>query len=102
NNPLLNAEYFYGNFPEFISFPFELSANQKNRVESYLALKYGITLYNKSSYKNSRNVVFWNSKNNQLFPNFIFGIGKDDISGLNQLQSESVHEKDYLIASVGE
>lgn len=102
NNPLLNAEYFYGNFSEFISFPFELSANQKNRVESYLALKYGITLNNKSSYKNSKNIVFWNNKNNNIFPNFIFGIGRDDISGLNQLQSESVHDKDYLIASVEE
>jgi hypothetical protein len=102
NNPDLNADYFNGNFPEFISFPFELSANQKNRVESYLALKYGITLNKGESYKNSKNIVFWNKKNNGLFPHRIFGIGRDDISGLNQLQSESVHERDYLIASVEE
>ncbi|MFL9836771.1 T9SS type A sorting domain-containing protein [Flavobacterium sp. ST-75] len=93
---------FKGNFPEFISFPYELNANEKNRVESYLALKYGVTLDRAMSYKNARNTVFWNLTNNILFRYRTFGIGRDDISGLNQLQSESVHKKDYLIASVGE
>ncbi len=99
------VEYFNGNFPEFISFPFELTANQKNRVESYLALKYGITLTNQL-YKSSKNNVFWNhltednELSNQIFNSRVFGIGRDDISGLNQLQSESVHNKNYLIASV--
>lgn len=96
---------FNGNFPEFISFPFELTANQKNRVESYLALKYGITLQDQL-YKNSKNIIFWNrlteenELSNQIFTSRIFGIGRDDISNLNQLQSESVHNKNYLIASV--
>lgn len=97
-----NADYFSGNFPEFISFPFELTYNQKNRVESYLALKYGITLAPNTPYHNSRNVVFWNTANYSLFGARIFGIGRDDVSALNQLESESVHNRDYLIASVGE
>ena len=100
-NPQSTSQYFRGNFPEFISFPFELSSNQKNRVESYLALKYGITLDRNVSYKSARNIVFWKSSNNDLFKNRIFGIGFDKISNLNQLQSESVHYKDYLTASVG-
>src|SRR5690606_27559117 len=59
NNPDgIDAGYYYGNFPEFISFPFELTANQRNRVESYLALKYGITLERRQSYRNSKNIVF--------------------------------------------
>lgn len=101
NIPEVSAAYFAGNFPEFISFPFELTYNQRNRVESYLALKYGITLIQNGStnYRNSKNIVFWN-KDNAQFWNRIFGIGRDDISGLNQLQSESSHFKDYLIASV--
>lgn len=96
----IQADSFAGNFAEYISFPFELNYNQRNRVESYLALKYGITLERKGDYRNSRNVVFFNY-NNSLFWNRIFGIGKDRISGLNQLQSESSHYKNYLIASVG-
>lgn len=93
---------FKGNFPEFISFPYELNANEKNRVESYLALKYGVTLDRGMSYKNAKNTIFWNVVNNTLFRFRTFGIGRDDVSGLNQLQSESVHKKDYLIVSVGE
>lgn len=101
-NPEDDAGYFNGNFPEFISFPFELTYNQKNRVESYLALKYGITLKSTDSYKNSKNKVFWSDTNNEKFGNRIFGIGRDDISGLNQLQSESVHLKNFLVTSVKE
>ncbi|AXG74260.1 T9SS C-terminal target domain-containing protein [Flavobacterium arcticum] len=103
NIPAVLAEYFSGNFPEFISFPFELTYNQRNRVESYLALKYGVTLIQNgaTNYRDSKNIIFWN-KENTLFWNRIFGIGRDDISGLNQLQSESSHFKNYLIASVGE
>jgi hypothetical protein len=94
-------KYFSGNFPEYISFPFELTDNQKNRIESYLALKYGITLGG-THYRNSKNVIFWNKANNRLFRNRIFGIGRDDISGLNQLESESVHLQRFLIKSVKE
>lgn len=94
--------YFSGLFPELISYPFQLSYNERNRIESYLALKYGITLSPQTTYRNSKNLVFWYKKNNDLFPNRIFGIGKDSISSLNQLQAESAHLKKYLIASVGE
>lgn len=97
----VQGSFFKGSFPEFISFPYELTANEKNRVESYLALKYGITLGSIMSYKNSKNIVFWNTVNNGIFKRRIFGIGRDDISGLNQLISESTHRKDYLVASVG-
>ncbi len=101
-NSEAQAQYFDGIFPEFISYPYELTENQRRRVESYLALKYGVTLVSRSPYLNSKNTAFWRIENNNLFSNRIFGIGRDDISGLNQLQSESVHNSDYLIASVGE
>lgn len=92
--------YFYGNFPEFISFPKELSNNERNRIESYLALKYGLTLNKRTSYLSSKNIVFWNDSNNKLFPNRIFGFGKDNTSSLNQLQSESTHLKDHLVSAI--
>ena len=99
-DPATVGQYYSGNFPEFISFPFELTANQRNRVESYLALKYGITLNSSVPYRNAKNIAFWNQSNNTKFGSHIFGIGRDNISGLNQLQSESIHYKDRLIASV--
>lgn len=93
-------EPFDGNFPEFISFPRELSYNERNRVESYLALKYGLTLSELDSYISSRNIVFWNKGNNEIFNHRIFGFGRDDISGLNQLQSESTHLKEHLVSAI--
>lgn len=91
---------FWGRFPEFVSFTRELSSNEKNRVESYLALKYGLTLNKKSSYLSSKNIVFWDKSNNEKFPVEIFGFGKDNISSLNQLQSESTHLKKHLVAAI--
>ncbi|MEZ0006833.1 hypothetical protein ABH942_002210 [Flavobacterium sp. 28YEA47A] len=98
-NELTDALHYAGSFPEFISFPFELSANERSRVESYLALKYGLTLEMSKPYRNSKNLVYWSEKNLK-FSNRIFGIGRDDISALNQLQSESSHNKDYLVVAV--
>lgn len=97
---LEDSHSFRGLLPEFVVYNRELNDNERNRVESYLALKYGITLNSKRSYKNAENKIFWNQKNNKLFANNIFGMGRDDISGLNQLQSESVHKRDYLIMGV--
>ncbi|GAA0749733.1 T9SS type A sorting domain-containing protein [Gaetbulibacter jejuensis] len=94
--------YFNGSFPEFISFPREISDNERNRVESYLALKYGLTLNRNISYLSSKNIVFWDEANNHLFPERIFGFGRDAISGLNQLQSESTHLKDHLVSAIGD
>jgi len=93
---------FHGNFPEFVSYPRELTLNEKQRVESYLALKYGLTLNKQTSYLNSKNIVFWNEANNTLFKNRIFGFGRDDVSGLHQLQSESTHLKKHLISAIEE
>jgi len=94
-------EGFSGIFPEFISFARELSTNERQRVESYLALKYGVTLNSNLDYLNAQNKIFWRSRNNKIFADRHFGFGRDDISGLNQLQSESTHFKDHLVAAVG-
>jgi hypothetical protein len=97
---LEEQRFFEGRFPEFISFPRELSENERYRVESYLALKYGLTLDNSKDYLSSKNIVFWKKKNNEIFGNRIFGLAKDEISTLNQLQSESVHIEGYLASSI--
>src|SRR5699024_9591125 len=92
--------FFDGILPEFITFNRKLSKNEFHRIESYLALKYGITKWKADSYKDSENNSVWDTENNLLFSNNIYGIGRDDVSGLNQLQSESVHKKEYLITAV--
>ena len=100
NDATYDDNTFMGSFPESISFPRELSLNEKQRVESYLALKYGLTLASDMSYLNSKSLAFWDSSNNDIFNRRIFGVGRDNISGLNQLQSESTHLKEHLICAV--
>lgn len=102
-NQSMEGNSFVGNFPEFISYPRELSDNERQRIDSYLAIKYGITLNPKEkSYLSSQNLVVWSRDNVDKFPSRIFGLGKDAVSLLNQLQSESVHFPNHLIASFGE
>jgi hypothetical protein len=61
------------------------------KIHSYLAIKYGITL-KEGNYVNSDGIAVWdrNKIGYSAYNNNIFGIGRDDASGLNQVQSRSV------------
>ena len=71
---------------------------ERNRIQSYLAIKYGITLgVNGTSqdYVNSDGTVIWDTDNGtpseSVFNYDIAGIGRDDASDLYQKQSRSVN-----------
>jgi hypothetical protein len=87
-----NAANFSGQIPEVIMYRKALNDKEKWRVESYLALKYGITLQPEVNYYTSKNEIFWHKENNGFFKNRIFGIGRDSNSSLYQRQSKSVHQ----------
>ncbi len=78
---------FDGEVAEMILYPTSLSGAEKLKIESYLAVKYGITL-NTSSYVSSDGTVIWN---NSSFWHDVFGIAKDDDSGLEQASSNSIN-----------
>src|SRR5690606_18878629 len=66
---------------------------ERNRIQSYLAVKYGITLgVNGTSqdYVNSDGTVIWDA-DSENFNYDIAGIGRDDVSDLYQKQSRSVN-----------
>lgn len=93
------AASFYGSIPEFIycDSPGSFSATQRNRIESYLALKYGITLDQSTAinYVNSAGDIIFNTTTNASlggyleYNNDIAGIGRDDDSEFIQLSSQS-------------
>lgn len=87
-----NVANFSGQIPEVIVYRKALNDKEKWRVESYLALKYGITLQPEVNYYTSKNEIFWHKENNVFFKNRIFGIGRDSNSSLYQRQSKSVHQ----------
>lgn len=69
----------------------------RNRIQSYLAIKYGITLDPDSNgtqkdYVNSDGTVIWDQSANVGYNHDIGGIGRDDVSELNQKQSSSIND----------
>ena len=79
---------------EMIVYSAQLSAADINKVESYLAVKYGITLDNGAGgaagdYTASGGTILWDASANTTYHNDVTGIGRDDNSGLDQQKSTS-------------
>lgn len=70
------------------------------RIETYLGLKYGITL--QRNYVNSGGQTIWNRKEDKLYSNNIAGIGRDDQLALYQKQGTSSSATDQLIIGVNQ
>ena len=78
---------------EIINFSDSLSIIDKQKIESYLAIKYGITLSNWDiDYLDSLWNTVYDSTLNTNFNNDIFAIARDDISWLWQVESKSVND----------
>ncbi|WP_158563336.1 Calx-beta domain-containing protein [Chitinophaga silvatica] len=84
-----STSYLKGNVPELILYKdiSTLTSTDQQKIESYLALKYGVTL-NASDYLASDGSKFWTY--NATYSNRVTGIGRDDLSALEQKQSLSV------------
>jgi gliding motility-associated-like protein len=74
---------FNGDISEIVYFTDRLNMTDCQKVESYLGIKYGVTLRKNYLSSNSTNIFDVSS-----FGNRIIGIGRDDISVLNQKQSK--------------
>lgn len=82
---------FSGYSPEIIVYDRVLTPMERRQVESYLALKYGITL--DKSYVNSKGEVLWDLKDNKGFNTRITGVLRDNISNLYQPLSTTTYEE---------
>ncbi|WP_425550355.1 hypothetical protein, partial [Chryseobacterium ginsengisoli] len=68
----------------------------RQQIESYLALKYGIT--KAGNYTSSGTTyTFWNATTNTGYNNNIAGIGRDDNSALYQRQSMSINSGQQVL-----
>ena len=93
----LTNRFFDGLIAEIIGYNRDLSASESRRIESYLALKYGITIEQTTpqDYVASDGTTeIWNkdATHADRFNHDIAGIFRDDLSGLDQRVSKSVND----------
>jgi hypothetical protein len=81
------------NINEIIYYPWDLTNAERQRVESYLALKWGISQDQTvaTNYVDGAGAIIWNATTMAAHNKNITGIGRDDCSALKQKQSKSVN-----------
>ena len=83
-------DYYNGHIAEVFAVGTHLDDRLRNRVESYMAIKYGITLHPSHDYVDSFGHVLFDSNGNQrAYANNVAGIGRDDTQALIQTDSQS-------------
>lgn len=103
-----DARPYDGKLAEMIVYDRILSATERDKVESYLALKYGLSIehdylasdYTGSGSGSAANPI-WDMSTNAGFLNDVAGIGRDDQSGLHQKQSKSEHSSGIVEVFLG-
>lgn len=78
-----------GRIPEVIYYNTPLSNVDRQKVDSYLAIKYGLTLLQPLNYLASNGSVAWSSSANTAYNNNIFGVATD--GALEQKISNSIN-----------
>lgn len=82
---------------EFIFYPRILTETEKLKIESYLSIKYGVSLVGEKNYLSASNTKIWNFNENKSFNTNVTGIGNDENSDLFQKQSLNSSAKDIHI-----
>ncbi len=106
---------FIGDIPEVVIYNRNLSDIERRRVDSYLAVKYGLTLSDNNNgagssleimdgaiaegdYLMSDSTVIWDATTYSGYNNAVFGIGTDSTSLLVQKVSRSISDTTLTIA----
>lgn len=82
---------FTGYIPEFIAYNRLLSPLERRQVDSYLAIKYGLSL--PVSYIGSNGQLLWDYAGDTDYNNRITAICRDDTGGLDQRESSTSYEE---------
>lgn len=94
-----------GSIAEIMTFAERLSDVDRQKVESYLAIKYGVTLgvstQAQKNYVNSFDTAIWDISSNSDFNYHVAGIGRDDGSDLNQKQSKTINDINEVTIGLG-
>ena len=86
--------YYDGKIAEVINYSTRLSDSDRNKIEAYLSLKYGITLNDgtQNYLASDGSTSIWSTTTAGSYTANIFGIWRDDVTQLSQIQSKSVND----------
>ncbi|MGG2072617.1 hypothetical protein AB1J28_04445 [Lysinibacillus irui] len=85
-----NSEYWNGTIGDLIVFNRVLDDTERQRISTYLSLKYGYTLEN-TDYLDTNGTTVWNATENSNYNRNIAGIANDTNGALLQKQSHSTN-----------
>ena len=85
---------YEGYLHEYVFFNRDLTLLEMNKVHTYLAIKYGVTLDNtgggtQGDYIATDGTIIWDASVTPTYHNDVIGIGRDDNEGLLQKQSHT-------------
>ncbi|OEJ98688.1 hypothetical protein A8C32_05685 [Flavivirga aquatica] len=92
-----------GGIAELIVYNKSITSGERDQIESYLAIKYGMTLGANGisqDYVASDGTVIWDQAANSGFNFNVAGIGLDNDSELNQKQSKSTNTSDDITIGI--
>jgi hypothetical protein len=100
----LPVSSFKGYIPEIIIFERVLNPVERQKVETYLAVKYAISLSQvyPTSYFASDNAMIWDANRQRQFKHRITATGRDDVSDLLKETSSSSRESRLLTMELAE
>jgi hypothetical protein len=78
-----------------------LTPEERNKVDTYLGIKYGVTLNSSNNYTTSQDVIVWDATANSAYYHNVAGIGRDFVSALHQKQSRSQHANTNSQVAIG-
>jgi hypothetical protein len=98
------GEAWIGDIAENIVYNVKVTPAELIRINTYLAIKYGVTLRNTTTYQYEATdgTLIWDGAGSGSFHNNVAGIGADEMEDLNQKQSRSVNSGDQITVGLGE
>ncbi|MFX3648816.1 MAG: S-layer homology domain-containing protein [Paenibacillus sp.] len=98
-----SVEHWQGTIEEIIVYDRALTDEERQKVSTYLAIKYGYTLdqTTANSYVDSNMATVWDSNVNAAYTHRVTSIGRDDQSGLLQKQAKAQELGAILTIALG-
>jgi hypothetical protein len=92
---------FNGTLAELIVYPVSQTGSNRRKIESYLGIKYGITL-NGADYITSNDKNIWDFSANSAYHNDIAGLFRDDLTAQDQKIGKSINDDAIVTISTSD